>query len=227
MSYTTSQVGNIIIRTQVVPAPDPYGSNVFPSTTTVTPMTSKHFKKIPVKALSTVLMLIGILQMLTGVVFYASETNIISLTLKSGVYIWGGVVVFVAGAACLNAILKDTITMVKVCMSCNIISIVVTAVGLILFTIQTYYESQACWIRPGEKEYNGCQNTEDEKRNYNYNNYNDYYNYYSSSTDIVMRLRVSVNIIIMLFSLLGLVISCFMTIVSDKVLKSTGYSLLR
>lgn len=226
MSYTTSQVGNLLIRTQVIPAPDPHGSDVFPSTTTLTPVTSKYFKKIPVKSLSAVLMLIGILQILIGVVLYASETNITSLTLKIGIYIWGGVVVFVAGAACLNAILKDTIPMIKVCMSCNIINIVVAAVGLILFAIQTYYESQGCWLRPGEKEYNGCQVTkEDEYGNYNTYNYNNYY--YGASTDTIVRLRVSLNIIVMLFSLLGLVLSCFMTRVSDKVLKSTGYSLLR
>ncbi|XP_040176834.1 uncharacterized protein LOC120909181 isoform X2 [Rana temporaria] len=181
MSYTTSQVGNLFIRTQVIPAPDPHGSDVFPSTTTLTPVTNKYFKKIPVKALSAVLMLIGILQMFTGVVFYASETEIVSLTLKSGVYIWGGVVVFAAGVACLNAILKEKITMIKVCMSCNIINIVVAAVGLILFAIQTYYESQACWLRPGEKEYDGCQVPQKDV----YGNYNHYY--YRTTTDIVVR----------------------------------------
>lgn len=224
MSYTTAQVGNLLIRTQVIPAPDPHASEVFPSTTTTTtwtPVTRKHFKKIPVKALSTVLILIGILQMSTGFVFYAAETNTVSLTLKSGVYIWGGVVVFAAGVACLIAVIKDTITMIKVCMSCNIINIVVAAVGLIVFAIQTYYESQACWLRPSDKEYNACENTAND--NYDYYHYSYYYRY---ARDDVVRLRMSVNIIIMLFSLLGLVISSFMTIVSHKVLKSTGYSLL-
>ncbi|KAM5140886.1 uncharacterized protein ACMZJ9_014711 [Mantella aurantiaca] len=215
MSTTTTQVGNLRITTQVVNAADASGLDVPQPNTTLMPAPSKYFKKIPVKALSAVLILVGILQLSIGLTFYAAETTIVSLTLKSGVYIWGGLAVIVAGVTSLTAILRDTINMVKVCMSCNIANIVVAAIGLILFSIQIRYESQACWLNLQDEDQSTCP--------YERNSYSYYFVY----SDMTVKLRVSMNIIVILFSLLGLVISCFMTAVCDKVLKTTGYSLLR
>ncbi|XP_072280390.1 uncharacterized protein [Pyxicephalus adspersus] len=213
-TVTTTQVGNLRITTHVVQTADTSNmtSNVTQPAICLTPLASKHFKKTPVRALSALLMLIGILQLFIGILYYAAETTIVSLTLNSGVYIWGGLAVFVAGGACLTAILKDTLPTVKVCMVFNVVNIVVGVVGLILFIIQIYYESQATWKYADLEESI-------------HDSYNPYYYGYNSC--MVMNLRLSLLIIVILFSLLGLAISGFMTIVSFKAMRRCGYSMLR
>ncbi|KAM9324955.1 uncharacterized protein PAF06_001065 [Gastrophryne carolinensis] len=212
MAQSTAQVGNLNITTQVVPGTNSFSPSAPVSPKNFVPVISKHFKKTPVKALSTVLMLTGILQLSFGFVMFAAENKQLSLTVRSGVSLWAGLVVFIAGCTLLIALLKDTVDMIKVCMVCNIINVTVATVGLILYAIQIYGETQNCWVPVQDSGRNMCDPGP-----------NSYYYYREDIT----QLRISIISMLMIFSLLGLVISCVISKVSDKALKASGYSLLR
>ncbi|XP_068111682.1 high affinity immunoglobulin epsilon receptor subunit beta-like [Hyperolius riggenbachi] len=217
MSVTIAQSGGLRITAQVVQGAGTEDSEISRAAVKLSSPTSKYFKKTPVKALSTVLILIGILQLCIAILFHCAESTPISLTLRSGVYIWGGVVMIIAGIASLIAHKLDTVKMVRICFGCNIANISVASVGLLLYAIQIYTETQICWKRfeRDEMDLSSCES----------GNTKPYYNYYYySNTQDVVKFRLAVTVLILLYSLVGLAISCFMTVKSNKILKTTGYS---
>ncbi|KAM8924567.1 uncharacterized protein RCH25_009256 [Pelodytes ibericus] len=224
MSVSTARLGDLSVTTRVLPASDTgaaaltsgpqYASQAW------TPAITQKFKKLHTKALSVVLILTGVLQICFGVMMSIAENEYPSLAVRSGVYIWGGLVVLAAGCITVPVETMENINMIKACLGSHVTNLVVGGVALILYIVQLYTETQACWANYEQYNQTGCVSL------YNNQDFHQQDYYYYVSHNYVAILRVSVSSVVLIFSLLGLIVSICVVGSGWKVLKDARYSLL-
>ncbi|XP_053306569.1 uncharacterized protein LOC128468785 [Spea bombifrons] len=220
MSVSTARLGDLCVTTTVLPASDA-GALRRDASHTWTPEITMKFKTLHMKALSVLLILIGVLQISFGVIMALAEDEYQSLTVRSGVYIWGGLVVFVAGCITVASETKENINMIKACLVSHVTNVAVGGVAMIVYMVQLYAETQTCWARTDRHDLNNCVSMDNEEVTTVSHHYYDYVEHNDVTT-----LRVTVNSMILLFSLLGWIISLCVVFSGWKVLKDVGYSLL-
>ncbi|XP_041425035.1 uncharacterized protein LOC108696313 [Xenopus laevis] len=217
MSVSTTHMGNLCITTQVLP-----GTDVDAAHASVAKKTQAHFrrhKNLHMKALGTVLILIGLLQQSFGVIMNIAEEELYSLTVRSGVYFWGGLVVILAG--CITVALETTenIILVKASLGFIAVNAVLGAVGLILYMVQLYLETELSWIRRNYEVASYCNNVTNQDKY-------DYFYYERNEVDVLV-LRLAVNSVVLLLSLTAFLLSISVIILGRKVLKDNQYLMLK
>ncbi|XP_073495058.1 uncharacterized protein [Phyllobates terribilis] len=222
MAASSAQLGNLSITTQVVPAG---GQNNLPGLGTtpnwIHELSKK--KKQPMKSLSAVLILIGALQLTVGTSMYVAENGYLSLLSRSGI-IFLGSLAFIS-TAILTVIFaeKETILRIKICLISHAINVAIAAVGIILYVIQVYTDTQSCWVSTQDIDsYNPCipgNTTNDYSYNYRYGYGRDY-------SEVIYTLRVSLNSLVLFYIIVGFNISSLIIFLKWKSLKDTKYTLL-
>ncbi|XP_075440843.1 membrane-spanning 4-domains subfamily A member 4A-like [Ascaphus truei] len=160
MSVNKTRSGDMCVTTRVLPGTDPgtalLSSDRTPTLQSWTTVATQQMKKLHTKSLGTLLILIGVLQLSCGATMSLAEGDQPSLTVCSGVYIWGGLVVIVAGCVTVAVDMKETITLVRACLGCHVTNAVLGGVGLILLAVQLYIETESCWVQLPEPYRNEC-----------------------------------------------------------------------
>ncbi|KAM4636701.1 membrane-spanning 4-domains subfamily A member 15-like isoform 1-T1 [Discoglossus pictus] len=168
---------------------------------------------------TTVLILVAVIELSFGVMLLAAEGDQPSLTVRSGVYIWGGLAVLVAGCVTVALETKESINMVKACVGCNLANLLLGGLSIILFAVQLHKETQACWVSIDRELTSSCYSI------YNMTARQDYFYYYGES-NYVAPLRVAVNSLAILYASLGIIITTCVLLFIWKAVKATKYSLL-
>ncbi|KAM4636702.1 membrane-spanning 4-domains subfamily A member 6B-like isoform 2-T3 [Discoglossus pictus] len=224
MSVSKTQVGDVCVTTRVVPGIDPGAAALCSETpplptTPWTSLTTKNMKTFRAKAFGTVLILVAVIELSFGVMLLAAEGDQPSLTVRSGVYIWGGLAVLVAGCVTVALETKESINMVKACVGCNLANLLLGGLSIILFAVQLHKETQACWVSIDRELTSSCYSI------YNMTARQDYFYYYGES-NYVAPLRVAVNSLAILYASLGIIITTCVLLFIWKAVKATKYSLL-
>lgn len=223
MAASTAQLGNVSITTKVVPA----GGNIpglgtLPSTPNWVHVLS-HKKKQPIKSLSAVIILIGALQLSIGISMSVAEKENPSLVSRSGIYL-GSVVLISAGIITVIFANEENIIKIKTCLISHMISATFAAIGIILYAIQVYTDTQACWEDIEDKNSKCIPGNSSTSSPYDHDYY--YSHRYYSYASYVSPLRVSLNSLILFYIIVGLVISSSIIILRWKSLKEAKYNLL-
>lgn len=221
MSVSTARLGDLCVTTKVLPASDISAAVVSdnPSATKLwTPEIPQRLKKFHAKALSVVLILTGILQISFGVIMSIAENDYPSLVVRSGAYAWGGLVVLVAGCITVASETKDNITLIKACLGSHVTNVVVGAVSLVIYIVQLHTETQSCWTTLDDQSIEKCASVYKEPvSDYSYRSYGNY----------VVVLRISVHSVVLIFSLIGFIISLVILALGWKELKEARYAVLK
>ncbi|KAM4012958.1 uncharacterized protein ACNLHF_003196 [Anomaloglossus baeobatrachus] len=224
MAASTAQLGNLSITTQVVPAG---GQNNLPGLGT-TPSWVQELskkKKQPIKSLSAVLILIGALQLTVGASMFVSENGYLSLLSRSGIVFVGSLTFIATAIITVVFANKDTIMRIKICLISHAINVAVAAIGIILYIIQVYTDTQTCWVAVHEVDSNNnncVPGNATASPDYNYNRYY----YYRDYSEVIYTLRVSLNALVLFYIVIGFNISSFIIFLKWKSLKDTKYTLL-
>lgn len=218
MAVSTAQVGNLSITTQILPATDDAATA---SGAKKTPVTFKAHKELHMKALGTVLILAGLMQISFGIIMTAAEEELYSLTTQSRVYFWGGLVGIYAG--CMTVVLATTenVKMIKASLGSNAVNAVLGAVALILYMVQLYRETTISWITQYHDAATHCNLSRTTDRD----SY-DYYYYYGYDSEEVYGLRVAVSSLVLLFALTAFFTSVSVIVLGRKVLNDEQYFML-
>ncbi|KAG8538337.1 hypothetical protein GDO81_022829 [Engystomops pustulosus] len=223
MATSSTQVGNLSITTQVLPA----GDSTLPALATLptTPNWAQVLaqkKKQPIKSLSAVIILIGVLQLMIGTSMYFAEKESPSLVSRSFAFL-GSLVFIMAGIVSVIFANDENITKIKICLFSHAINVVSAAIVIVLYAVQVHTDSQACWALveyPNGNECNPGNST------YNPNDYNHYYYGYQNYGDYVYTLRVSLNSLVLFYIIFGLIISSCIILLRWKLLQKSKYALL-
>ncbi|KAM4702902.1 membrane-spanning 4-domains subfamily A member 12-like [Rhinophrynus dorsalis] len=174
MAASTAQLGDLCITTQVLPGCDTGSAALATNATTAAQSwnPSQKIKHVYTTALGTVQILIGVVQISFGVMFLISDWEYPSTTVRSGVYIWAGLVVFVTGSITVATAKKNNIKMIKACLVCHVTNLILGGIGLVLCMVQLYTESLACWLYIEDEDMNRCLSIDSPTEGpYSYNNY--------------------------------------------------------
>ncbi|XP_069083950.1 membrane-spanning 4-domains subfamily A member 15-like [Pleurodeles waltl] len=138
MSSTVAESSNVKVVTEVYSPHDPrvaqlrkispeksHDSNI-----------SQVFKKVQPKAIGTVQIVVGLLQILFAIVVTSAEVIHKTLTTSSGVYFWIGVVFLISGCITVTVETKDISWLVKASVAANLLGLVVAVVALIIHTVE-------------------------------------------------------------------------------------------
>ncbi|CAH2321392.1 membrane-spanning 4-domains subfamily A member 15-like [Pelobates cultripes] len=228
MAVSTAYLENLTGTTSVL-STSVSGASVVKNAALAAPSTqiSQNFRKLHPKALSTLLILTGLMQISLGAMMMKAENGFPSLAVRSGAYIWGGLMVFVAGCITVATETKDSITLIKTCLGSHVANAVLGGVALAIYIIQLDTETQACWVPVDKQNFNKCislSNSQEYSR-YDYYDYEERYSQNASKLTLI--LRISVISVILILSVLGLIISVCIMVFGWKVLKTAGYSLLK
>ncbi|KAG9481087.1 hypothetical protein GDO78_010369 [Eleutherodactylus coqui] len=223
MAVSTAQVGNLSITTQVVPA----GENNVPGLVTV-PSTQNwaqvlsQKKKLPIKSLSAVIILIGTLQLCIAVSMYIADNNYLSLLSRSRVYILS--LVFIStGILTVVFASEESIVKIQTCLVSHAINALSAAIGMVLYAIQIYTDSQACWQAINNSEHSRCAPTVPNGTS----TYEPYHHYYSwDYGEYVYTLRLSLNSLVLFYIFVAFIISICIILFRWKLLQKTKYTLL-
>lgn len=220
MAASTAQLGNLSITTKVVPAGGSIpGLGTLPSTPNWVHALS-HKKQQPMKSLSAVIILIGALQLSIGISMSVAEREHPSLVSRSGIYL-GSLVFISAGIITVIFANEENIVKIKTCLISHVISVTFAAIGIILYAIQLYIDTQACWVDI-EGEHSRCKPSNvstSDSQEWHHWGYLNYANY-------VGPLRLSLNSLILFYIVVGLIISSAIIILRWKILKEAKYKLL-
>lgn len=223
MAASTAQLGNLSVTTKVVQAGENIpGLGTLPSTPNWVHVLSQKNKR-PIKSLSAVIILIGALQLSIGVSMHVAEKGTRSLVSHSGIY-WGSVAFISAGIMTVIFANEETVIKIKTCLISHGISATFAAIAIILYAIQVYTDTQACWVEiNGEhSKCNSSTSSTNDPHDYDGGHHYGYWNY----ANYVRPLRVSLNSLILFYIIVGFVISITIIILEWKVLKAAKYKLL-
>lgn len=138
MSSTVAESENMKVVTEVYSAGDPRVAQLRKSSPekNLDSNIAQAFKKVQPKAVGTVQIIVGILQILFGIVVTSSEVAFRSLTTTSGVYFWIGFVFLISGSITVAVETKDISWLVKASVAANLLGLVVAVVALIIHTVE-------------------------------------------------------------------------------------------
>ncbi|OCT72129.1 hypothetical protein XELAEV_18035095mg, partial [Xenopus laevis] len=98
------------------------------------------------------------------------------------------------------------------------VNAVLGAVGLILYMVQLYLETELSWIRRNYEVASYCNNVTNQDKY-------DYFYYERNEVDVLV-LRLAVNSVVLLLSLTAFLLSISVIILGRKVLKDNQYLML-
>ncbi|XP_069588165.1 uncharacterized protein [Ranitomeya imitator] len=223
MAVSTAQVGNLSITTQVVPGGGQNNLAGLGTTPNWVQELSKK-KKQPMKSLSAVLILIGALQLTIGTSMFVAENSYLSLLSRSGIVFVGSLTLISTAIITVIFANKETILRIKICLISHVINVTIAGIGIILYVIQVYTDTQSCWVSTHDIDsYNPCI-----PGNYSINdyNYNYRYGYSRDYSEVIYTMRVSLNSLVLFYVIVGFNISSFIIFLKWKSLKDTKYTLL-
>ncbi|XP_043939946.1 membrane-spanning 4-domains subfamily A member 12-like [Protopterus annectens] len=175
MNPAVQGANGVVVMTQVYPQVDARGlqQNASLCTSKLCKMSVqvKEFMKGEPRALGTTQILIGIMNILFGIVLAFTET---SIAVFSGVPFWGGLLYIISGSLSIAAEKHDSVCLVKGSLGMNIVSAIAAGTAVILYIIDASFQYYHC------SYYN----------NYGGNSYGgssyggSYYDYYNSCSEL-------------------------------------------
>ncbi|XP_034979972.1 membrane-spanning 4-domains subfamily A member 15 [Zootoca vivipara] len=165
MSTTVTECGNVRIISKVVQPGQQEAGTANTSGTTVTvshgaPTYSKTTKNMLPKALGTVQIVVGAIEICFGVALTAAQEDSKTLTVKSGVYFWFGILLLVSGSLLVEMEKRDLQWLVKACSAANLLVCVAALVAVILHSTeiaQTHQQGDLC--HDSDMRYGYCSNS--------------------------------------------------------------------
>ncbi|XP_060627209.1 membrane-spanning 4-domains subfamily A member 15-like [Anolis sagrei] len=148
MSSTVTDCGNVRIITQVIPQTGPQSAEAPPVTmlgSTSSQMISpepKKLKNIQPKALGAVLIVLGATQISFGILLTVVQHNFESLTVKSGVYFWIGILLLFAGSLLVEMEKREHIWLVKAVLIANFLVILSALIATVLHAVEIAQEKR-------------------------------------------------------------------------------------
>ncbi|XP_033013400.1 membrane-spanning 4-domains subfamily A member 15 [Lacerta agilis] len=141
MSTTVTECGNVRIISKVVqPGQQEAGTaNTSGATVTVShgaSTYSKNTKNMLPKALGTVQIVVGAIEICFGVALTVAEEDSKTLTVKSGVYFWFGILLLISGSLLVEMEKRDLQWLVKACSAANLLVCVAALVAVILHSTE-------------------------------------------------------------------------------------------
>ncbi|XP_078521482.1 membrane-spanning 4-domains subfamily A member 12-like [Lissotriton helveticus] len=138
MSSTVAESGNMKVVTEVYAPGDPRVAQLrkISPEKNLDSNIGQAFKKVQPKAVGTIQIIVGILQILFGIIVTSAEVSFRSLTTNSGVYFWIGIVFLISGSITVAVETKDISWLVKASVAANLLGLVVAVVALIIHTVE-------------------------------------------------------------------------------------------
>ncbi|XP_053161092.1 membrane-spanning 4-domains subfamily A member 15 [Hemicordylus capensis] len=168
MSTTVTECGNVRIITQMIKQGDPQGSEaaIVPGATTIIsqPMSAqiKSVKNTLPKAFGAVQIVLGTIQISFGTALAIAQKDLQSLTVKSGVYFWIGILLLVSGSLLVEMEKRQHMLLAKISFYINLLVSVAALVAIILHGIEINQEvkkGDLCAKYPShESSYFHCSN---------------------------------------------------------------------
>ncbi|XP_008114045.1 membrane-spanning 4-domains subfamily A member 12 [Anolis carolinensis] len=148
MSSTVTDCGNVRIITQVIPQTGPQSAEAPPVTmlgSTSSQIISpemKQFKNIQPKALGAVLIVLGATQISFGIVLTVVQHNSESLTVKSGIYFWIGILLLFSGSLLVEMEKREHVWLVKAAIIANFLVILSAVIATVLHATEIAQEKK-------------------------------------------------------------------------------------
>ncbi|XP_069484943.1 membrane-spanning 4-domains subfamily A member 15-like [Ambystoma mexicanum] len=138
MASNVADSGNMKVVTEIYSSSDP---RVAQLRKTNPPQShdsniTQAFAKAQPKALATVQIVVGLLQVLFGIVVTVSEVSHATLTTTSGVYFWLGVTFFISGCLTVDAETKNRVWLVKTSVAANLVAFILALVALVIHIME-------------------------------------------------------------------------------------------
>ncbi|XP_028593441.2 membrane-spanning 4-domains subfamily A member 15-like [Podarcis muralis] len=152
MSTTVTECGNVRIISKVVQPGQQEAGTANTSGTTVTvshgaSTYSKNTKNMLPKALGTVQIVVGAIEICFGVALTVAQEDSKTLTVKSGLYFWFGILLLISGSLLVEMEKRDLQWLVKASSAANLLVCVAALVAVILHSTeiaQTHQQGDLC-----------------------------------------------------------------------------------
>ncbi|NXG75546.1 M4A15 protein, partial [Baryphthengus martii] len=131
---TVTDSGGVRIITEVIPATDPRAAQLAPGSKPPKPTSFQlqDFRRAQPKALGTIHIFTGIVHICLGIILTASEHEMPSLPVASGILFWLGLLLLVSGSLLVESEKRDNILLVKTCCVLNVGVLLSTVVATLL-----------------------------------------------------------------------------------------------
>ncbi|XP_061465745.1 membrane-spanning 4-domains subfamily A member 15 isoform X2 [Rhineura floridana] len=164
MSATVTECGNVRIITQVNQHPGSQGAeaaSVSGSTVTGSQLTSsysKNTKNTLPKALGVVQIVVGTIQLSFGIALTVTEDDFQTLTVKSGVYFWIGILLLISGSLLVETEKRELEWLVKACFSANLLVSIAALVAIVLHGTEIAKVDETKDLCSHDIDYHDCSN---------------------------------------------------------------------
>ncbi|XP_066493508.1 membrane-spanning 4-domains subfamily A member 15-like [Tiliqua scincoides] len=140
MATTVTESGNVRIITQVVqPGAPQAAESVIVSPSLASRINSTPIKSIKstlTKALGVVQIVLGVTHISFGIALTAAQEDQQTLTVKSGVYFWIGVLLLVSGSLLVEIENRERVSLMKISFAINFVIIVAALVAIVLHGVE-------------------------------------------------------------------------------------------
>ncbi|XP_042321900.1 membrane-spanning 4-domains subfamily A member 12-like [Sceloporus undulatus] len=150
MASAVTECGNVRIITQVVQQPGPQSADVaaasmLGSTSTVSQMMPPEIKNVDTlpKALGAVHIVLGATQISFGIVLTIAQGNLKTLTVKSGIYFWIGILLLFSGSLLVEMEKRKHVWLVRASLIANLLVCVAALIAIVLHATEIAHQKKS------------------------------------------------------------------------------------